>query len=146
MLNKIAMYKLLIFNLLFAISCSAQTLAPVTSNTPPAAVSPEFVTWDKKMQDLGKVKKGEKRTLFFEFTNVGNEDAQIEIVDACACTTVDFPRGPIAPGAKGRIDAIFDSTEKEAAETIGITVVFKNVKPDGNPRIEVVEYKFDLEL
>jgi hypothetical protein len=39
---------------------------------------------------------------------------------------------------------VFDSTEKEAAETIGITIVFTNTDKNGNPIIESVEYKFDL--
>ena len=96
------------------------------------------------MTDIGAVKKGEKKTLFFEYTNTSNEDIQIEIVDACECTKVDFPRGAIKPGGKGRLDVVFDSADKDAAETIGINIVFKNIGPDGYPRIEVVEYKFDL--
>ena len=111
---------------------------------PPAKPAP-FVTWDKKMVDLGMVKRGDKRTLFFEMTNTSAEEVQIEIVDACECTKVEFPRAPIAPGSKGRFDVIFDSTEKEGPETIGINVVFKQTDAAGNPRIETVEYKFDLE-
>ena len=90
------------------------------------------------------MKKGEKRTLFFEFTNTSGQDIKIDIVDACACTKVDFPRGTIKPQGKGRIDAVFDSTEKEADETIGITIVFENTDANGNPVIESVEYKFQL--
>lgn len=123
---------------------SAQTPVAPAAATPPAAPA-SFVSWDKKMVDLGKVKKGEKRTLFFEMTNTSSENVQIEIVDACECTRVDFPRGVIAPGGKGRFDVTFDSTEKEADETIGINVVFKNTDAAGNPRIETVEYKFQLE-
>ena len=105
---------------------------------------PAFVTWDKKMVDLGEVKKGEKRTLFFELTNTSGQEIQIDIVDACECTKVDFPRGIIAPGGKGRFDVVFDSTEKDADETIGITIVFRETDARGNPRIESVEYKFEL--
>ncbi len=108
-------------------------------------ILPPFVTWDKKMVDLGKVKKGEKRTLYFELTNTSGQDIQIEIVDACECTKVDYPRGTIAPGGKGHFDVIFDSTEKDASETIGITVVFKQSDAAGNPRIESVEYKYELD-
>lgn len=104
-----------------------------------------FVTWDKKMVDLGKVKKGEKRTLFFELSNTSGQEIQIEIVDACECTKVDFPRGPIPSGGKGRFDVVFDSSEKDAPETIGINVVFRETDAAGNPRIETVEYKFEIE-
>lgn len=137
------------------LSCStAQKAQPTASpiGTPvgkenPTAPPPSstFVSWDKKMLDLGKVKKGEKRTLFFELTNTSGQEIQVDIVDACECTKVDFPRGPIAPGGKGRFDATFDSTEKDAPETIGINIVFRNTDAAGNPRIETVEYKFEIE-
>ncbi len=126
-------------------TAEAKPVPAATPVTPAAKVPAPFVQWDKKTQDLGKVKRGEKRNLFFEFTNTSGEEIKIEIVDACECTKVEFPRRPIAPGGKGRLDVIFDSKDKEAAETIGINVVFSNVGPDGNPRIEVVEYQFDLE-
>ncbi|GAB4491521.1 MAG: hypothetical protein OHK0019_11820 [Saprospiraceae bacterium] len=132
---------LLSLSILF--SCAtAQT--PQTTQTSQTTQTP-FITWDKKMVDLGKVKKGEKRSLFFEFTNTSGADIQIDIVDACECTKVDFPRGVIKPGGKGRLDATFDSTEKDAPETIGINIVFKQTDAAGNPRIEMVEYKFEIE-
>ncbi len=115
------------------------------SPAPVQTKAPAFVTWDKKMIDLGMVKKGEKRSMNFEFTNTSGTDIQIDIVDACDCTKVDFPRGVIAPGEKRKLDVVFNSAEKDAAETIGINVVFKQTDAAGNPRIEVVEYKFDLQ-
>lgn len=117
----------------------AQSPAPAVAGAQPA-----FVTWDKKMIDIGKVKKGEKREMFFEFTNTSGQDIKIDIVDACECTKVDFPRGTIAPKGKGRLDVVFDSKDKTADETIGITIVFENMDANGNPRIESVEYKFEL--
>ncbi len=117
----------------------AQSSAPAVVATQPA-----FVTWDKKMIDIGKVKKGEKREMFFEFTNTSGQDIKIDIVDACECTKIEFPRGTIAPKGKGRLDVVFDSKDKTADETIGITIVFENMDANGNPRIESVEYKFEL--
>jgi hypothetical protein len=131
-----------IFTLVLLLACNtAQKAQPAA---PAPAVKPAFVTWDKTTVDLGKVSKGEKRTLFFEFTNTAGVDIQIDIVDACECTKVEFPRGVIAPNGKGRLDVTFDSSEKTASETIGITIVFKNTDKDGNPRIESVEYKFEM--
>jgi hypothetical protein len=104
-----------------------------------------FVTWDKKSQDLGKVKKGESRKLAYEMQNSSGEPIQIDIVDACECTKVDFPRGLILAGEKRRFDVTFDSSEKETGETIGITIVFKNVDAKGNPRIESINYSFEIE-
>ena len=128
------------------LSChSAQTVQVVAAPPAPAAkAAGTFVTWDKKMVDLGPVKKGETRTTFFEFTNTSGADIQIDIVDACECTKVDFPRGVFVPGTTGRLGVVFDSKDKDASETIGITVVFKQNDEKGNPRIESVEYKFEL--
>lgn len=118
--------------------------APQPPAVTPAPAKQVFVQWDKKMQSLGPVKKGEKRNLFFELTNTSGEEIQIELVDACECTRVDYPRGPIAPGAKAKLDVTFDSSEKDAPETIGINVVFRNLDAAGNPRIETVEYSFEI--
>jgi peptidoglycan-associated lipoprotein len=127
------------------LSChTAQTVQVVAPTPSPASKPASFVTWDKKMVDLGTVKKGEKRNTFFEFTNTSGEDVQIDIVDACECTHIEFPRGVFKPGEKGRLDVEFDSKDKEESETIGITVVFKQNDEKGNPRIESVEYKFGL--
>lgn len=132
------------FTLAILLACNTVQKAQTAATTPPPAPKPSFVTWDKKSIELGPVKKGEKREMFFEFTNTSGQDIKIDIVDACECTKVDFPRGTIAPKGKGRLDVVFDSSEKEADETIGITVVFANTDKDGNPIIESVEYKFQL--
>ena len=82
--------------------------------------------------------------MFFEFTNPGTENVQIDVVAACDCTTVDYPRGAIAPGATGRLNVTFDSKDKDESETIDIDVIFKNTDAAGNPRIERVSYKYEL--
>lgn len=142
-------YLLSLLTLLVMLSCNtaqkAQTPVNTTVSSPTPSKKPaEFITWDKTLVDLGAVKKGEKRNTFFEFTNTSGGDIQIDIVDACECTKVEFPRGVIPPGGKGRLDVTFDSTEKDASETIGINVVFKQTDAAGNPRIKVVEYKYEL--
>lgn len=133
----------------FLLSChNVRIIGQTPEATPLEEVKPQqpspFVSWDKKLIQLGPVKKGEKRTMAFEFTNTFGEDIQIDIVDACDCTTVDFPRGPIGPNEKGRLDVIFNSAEKDASETISINVIFRNTHPDGVPYIETVEYAYDL--
>jgi Protein of unknown function (DUF1573) len=105
-----------------------------------------FVTWDKKLIDLGKVKKGEKREMVFEMTNTFGTPIQVETIDACDCTTVEFPRSVIEVGGKRKFEVIFDSKDKDAGETIPINVFFKQNDAQGNPRIERIEYKFELVL
>ena len=69
----------------------------------------------------------------------------IDLVSACECTTTDYPVLPIKPGKKGRIDVVFDSTEKDKSETIDIDIIFQNENPKtGAPLFERVQYHFDL--
>jgi peptidoglycan-associated lipoprotein len=139
---------LLLFAVTLLVACHQAKKVTTTPTPTVSAATPikttGFVQWDKKMVDLGTVKKGVEPTFFYEFTNVSAEIVKIEIVDACDCTKVDWPRGNIAPGEKARLNVVFKSGDKDASETIGINVVFSNLAPDGNPRIEVVEYKFEL--
>lgn len=104
-----------------------------------------LVTWDQQLIDLGKVTKGEKRSMSFTFTNVSDEDVQIDLVDACECTTTDYPRRPIPPGATATIDAVFDSARKEEGETIDIRVIFMQTDEEGDPIVETVRYRYALE-
>jgi hypothetical protein len=124
---------------------TTSTTAPVQTPVTPSAPAPPFATWDKKMIELGKVKKGEKRTMFFEFTNTSGKDAQIDLIDACDCTTTDYPRGVIPPGGKARVDVIFNSADKEESETIDVRLIFKQIDAKGNPVMDLIQYKFDLE-
>ena len=72
------------------------------------------LTFEKENLQLGEVKKGEKRTFQYTFTNTGTETVEISIVSGCDCTTLDWTRGEIKTGQKGIIDVIFDSTEKRS--------------------------------
>jgi Protein of unknown function (DUF1573) len=122
----------------------AAQAAPATAVVEPATPLP-WVKWDKNLLDLGVVKKGEKRAMAFEFANTSGMDIKIYHVDACECTTVDFPRGIIPAGEKRRIDAVFDSEKKDAGETISINIFLENPKtPNEPPRMEEIKYKFEL--
>ncbi len=131
---------IILFGILFmATTATAQTITAKAEKGKP------IMTFDKKMVDMGTVKKGEKRETFFEFTNTGDVPLEIDLISACDCTTTDYPRRAIAPGEKGRIDVIFDSTEKEASEVIDIDIFLKQFDEEkGMPFMEMVQYKFEL--
>ena len=62
-------------------------------------------------RNFGFVNKGEKVVLTYDFTNEGNQpliisDCKVE----CSCTTVKWPKEPIAPGQKGAVEVTFDTT------------------------------------
>lgn len=100
--------------------------------------------FDKREIDFGLVKKGEKRTHTYKFKNVGEGTANIGIVTACNCTTLDWTRSPIPPGGEGKIDIIFDSSEKDAGEMIGIDIILDESLKNGNGIIERVMFEFKM--
>ena len=61
-------------------------------------------------KNFGFVKKGEVVKINYEFTNTGTspliiQDTKVE----CSCTTVEFPKQPIAPNTTNTIIVSFDT-------------------------------------
>lgn len=102
--------------------------------------------FDTRRVDFGKVKKGEKREHTFRFINMGTAPLVIDLISACDCTTVTYDQGKAyQPGESGSIHIVFDSTEKDASETVGIELFLKNTIPGTDvPIMEELEYSFDL--
>lgn len=70
---------------------------------------PQLKFTDTK-KSFGFVKKGEMVKLEFEFTNEGNQPLIItEAKVECSCTTVEFPKQPVAPAQKAKITVSFDT-------------------------------------
>jgi len=79
------------------------------------------------------------------FTNISSEDIQIDIVDACECTTLDWTRSKIKPGEKGRITVSFDSEKKDKVESISVDITLRNTDPKtGGPVMDGVSYIYDF--
>jgi len=106
---------------------------------------PKFMQFDTNLIELGEVKKGESKEFSYEFTNTGNEDIEIEFMSSCDCTTLDYPMGTIAPGEKGVINVVFDSSEKTKSETVDIDIDLVNKDPKtGYPIFIRINYSFIL--
>jgi hypothetical protein len=113
----------------------------------PVAIKPAVqMTFKDESVELGTIKKGSKKTFDYEFENTGTETIEIEIVSGCDCTTLDWTRGPIKPGGSGKINVIFDSTEKELSETsVDVDIYLKNKdKKTGSQILKIVNYTFKL--
>jgi hypothetical protein len=103
------------------------------------------MTFEKELIHLGDVKKGEKKSFTFDFTNTGREAIEIEIVSACECSTLDWPIKPIVPGDTAQIKVDFDSTKKEASETIDVDITLKNIDPKtGYQMFKIVQFDYVL--
>lgn len=64
----------------------------------------------KETHDYGTVKNGGDGSCTFEFKNTGSEPLIISNAKgSCGCTVPDWPKEPIAPGAKGVIKVKYDT-------------------------------------
>lgn len=147
---------LLIFPIvLFSTSCKTNKIIDKTEDKVEEVVEneikynefgmPILLEYTPVMIDLGKLKRGEKRDLFFDYKNISNEVVEIEVVTACSCTETDFTAAKLNPGESGKIVLIFDSTSKEKSETIDVDIILKNTDPkNGYPIVDRVQFKYEL--
>ena len=88
------------------------------------------MTFDHTFFDFGRVKKGEKRTHVYSFTNTGDEDLVVEFVSGCECTELFWPEfEKFKPGESGEIKAIFDSTTEDGDVTKTIDILLEHIDP-----------------
>lgn len=83
------------------------------------------------------MKEGSTSAISFKFTNTGKANLQIDLVTACKCTELDWPRGVVPPGGTGEIYVLFDSTGFEG-EVLKVVDIIANTEPI------VVEAKFKV--
>ncbi len=100
----------------FASAQEKQVVTIATENQPAAA-------FEKTSHDFGNIKEGTQATVEFSFKNTGKAPLVLSSVQAsCGCTTPTWTRDPIAPGAVGKITAVYNSTGRPGNFTKTITV------------------------
>ena len=84
--------------------------------------------FEKEAHDFGKIIQGEKVSYSFKFTNTGEGDLIITSAKgSCGCTVPSYPKEPIAPGAEGVIDVVFNSDGKSGQQNKKVTLVANTV-------------------
>ncbi len=87
-------------------------------------------------KDLGKVKKGAVVSAEYEFKNEGDQPLIITNYEVeCSCTTVDFPKQPIAPGQTGKLTVKFDTKSAYDRQDRKVVIV-SNAKNSSSVRIK----------
>lgn len=90
---------LLIFLVAFTVGARAQTAT--TTTTAPAI---EVIQVNQTTHDFGKIPQGRPATYVFEIQNIGKEPLKLDNVQAsCGCTTPQWSKDAIAPGATSKI-------------------------------------------
>lgn len=98
--------------------------------------------------DFGKIKKGERKSTVYRFSNVGDEDLVIELVTGCVCSELEWPEGEtFKPGEGGEIKVTFDSNKEEETGVLDKTVdvILEHTDPKTGYQV-FKELKYRLEL
>ena len=102
------MKKLLIF--LFALAASQTALWAQDESFYKEA---DVIRFDNKVHDFGDVLIAEGPvSCVFTFTNIGSKPLVIHnVISSCGCTTPEWTREPVKPGASGSIQATFSNDQ-----------------------------------
>ena len=106
----------------------------------------EIAKFDQEVIHLGKVEKGSTVSKVFTFTNISDEDIQIDMVSTCECTEAKWTVSKVPPGEKGKVEFTFNSNKKEEVEPVDVDVYFFNENPKtGNPYSIYLQYTFEYD-
>lgn len=91
----------------------------VATDTTGAAV----IEFNELEHNFGSIKAGEKVGCIFSFTNTGDADLILTAASAsCGCTVPKYEKKPVAPGGKGAIEVIFNSSGRSGLQTKTVVV------------------------
>ncbi len=96
-----------IIAILFTCFCFSAFAQVPNSND---SVQKAEIVFENTLHDFGNINEGTMATYEFIFTNTGKVPLVISNVQpSCGCTTPEWSREPIAPGAKGKVKAIYNT-------------------------------------
>ncbi len=87
------------------------------------------IAFEETVIDLDTILQGEVYELLYWFTNKGKEDLKIDLVTSCKCTDIEWTQGDIAPGNKGVIRAVFNSTDQGPGPVEKVIDILSNTDP-----------------
>jgi uncharacterized protein DUF1573 len=98
------------------------------------------IVFDQDSCDFGNVTEGEKVGWYFYFTNKGQTDLLIINAHAtCGCTIPEYDIEPVAPGERGFVKVIFDSSGRSGKQ-------YKTVTIESNAKNNIVKLALTAEI
>ncbi len=87
------------------------------------AFTQAIINFEKSYHDFGEMKEGDAASYSFEVINTGTTPLFISKVQpSCGCTTPDWTKEPIAPGAKGKVSASYGTQGRPGSFNKSIAV------------------------
>lgn len=136
-IEKLNIMKKLFFSFAFLVA------AMVTVNAQNTAVQAGAkIEFSKETHDYGNIKYDGEPYCSFEFKNTGDEPLIISNAKgSCGCTVPEWPKEPIAPGAKGSIRVKYD-TKRPGPINKSVTINSNAVNVEGG--ISVLRIKGEV--
>src|SRR5690349_9026085 len=117
--KKILSVTLLLFSSAILFAQDKPTLSNVGNDNPNQAA----FKFNEEEFNFGTIKQGESITHNFEFINTGKEPIIISNASgSCGCTVPEWPKEPIAGGAKAVIKVTFNSAGKQGVQDKTVTL------------------------
>lgn len=96
---------------------------PISAKQPEDTVNIAKMVFEKDIFDFGEVLEGAVVKHVYRFTNTGKMPLIISNArSTCGCTVPQWPKEPIAPGGKGKIEVEFNTKGKKEAQSKPITI------------------------
>jgi len=112
----------------------------VASETEAPNPNAPVMTFTETEYNFGDIKPGDVVKHTFNFTNSGKSPLIIENATAsCGCTTPNWTKDPIAPGAKGTIEVQFDSHGKSGLQNKQV-----NIRANTQPNITQIAIRANI--
>ena len=84
--------------------------------------------FEKDVYEFGTITEGQKVAYDFVFENKGESPLIIKNAAAsCGCTVPEWPKDPILPGEKGKINVVFNSAGKSGLQDKVVTITANTV-------------------
>jgi hypothetical protein len=106
-------------------------ILPLASFSSEAQTKKATASFDTESHDFGKIKEADGPVTFqFAFTNTGAEPLIIKnVATSCGCTTPNYPKEPVLPGAKSSITVSFNPAGRPGRFEKTITI-YTNGDPE----------------
>ena len=111
------------FFLVLALCAAAMTGCSGRKQEQSAVKGTPQINFDENFYDFGTIAQGEKVSHTFKFRNIGSGQLVItDVTTSCGCTASKYSLEPVAPGAEGIVEVIFDSYGREGRQMKKISV------------------------
>jgi peptidoglycan-associated lipoprotein len=118
------------------VSIDGDSVAPTQLTGNPAD---KEVRFKNDLMTFGAVREGAMVEANFIFDNIGTRALEIELVSACECMNIKWPKGDILPGESGLIEIDFNTRSYTGDITKDIDVIFKTTDEKGYPLVKQVK-------